>query len=68
MSDLAALTELCKSMGANASQAEIMAKQLIKRSLQLAEERHITQVQAMDYLLKLMVHGQSGEVVKEYTP
>lgn len=67
MNDLDALGKLFKNMGADAAQAETMAKQLMKRSLQLAEERNITQVEAMEYLLKVVVYGINGNVFKEFT-
>ena len=39
-----------------------MARQLIKRAEQLAVERNISLAQAMEHLLRVMVHGRQGEV------
>ena len=65
MKNLDELTALCKKLGADPVQAETMARQLMKRSLQIAEKRNIDQIQAMDYLLKVIVHGRMGDVFKE---
>ena len=56
------LTTLCRNMGAGEQQAATMAKQLIKRADQLAIERDISRVAAMEYLLELLVSGRQGEV------
>ena len=64
MSELEQLTLLCGRLGAPAPQAEIMARQLIKRADQLAAERGQSREDAMAYLLRLLVQGSSGEVPK----
>ncbi len=60
-SELEQLKTLCRRLGADAAQAETMAKQLLKRADQLAAERGWTRVQAMEHLLRLVVNGRSGE-------
>jgi len=68
MECLEELVQLCQKLGADEAQAETMAKQLLKRSSQLAEERNITQIQAMEHLLKVVVSGRMGEVTNETLP
>ncbi len=43
-----------------------MARQLIKRAEQLAVERKISPAQAMEHLLRVLVHGRQGEVPPEF--
>ena len=45
-----------------------MARQLMKRADQLVLQRKQTREQAMEYLLRLLVQGRSGEVPKEFRP
>lgn len=66
--DLAQLQELCRRFGASPEQAETMARQLIKRADQLAAERQITPVAAMEHLLKVLVYGRNGEVPPDFQP
>lgn len=62
MDELAKLTQLCRNLGAPTdAQADTMARQLQKRADQLASERGMTRVAAMEHLLTLMVHGRRGE-------
>lgn len=68
MDELAQLTRLCRNLGADAAQAEAMARQLAKRADQLAAERKQTREEAMAYLLRLLVQGRSGEVPPEFRP
>ncbi|HLP24691.1 MAG TPA: hypothetical protein VK477_03360 [Acidobacteriota bacterium] len=69
MDELAKLTRLCRNLGASTdAQAETMARQLQKRADQLAAERGITRVAAMEHLLTVMVHGRRGETPPGFTP
>jgi len=61
MDDLEHVKRLCKSFGADDAQAEVMARQLMKRADQIAEERGWEQVEAMRYLLEIALKGASGE-------
>lgn len=62
MDEFAKLAQLCRNLGAPTdAQAETMARQLQKRADQLAVERGITRVVAMEHLLTLMMHGRRGE-------
>ena len=47
MDELAQLTELCRGLGATPEQAEVMARQMIKRADQLAAERGQKREEAM---------------------
>lgn len=69
MDELAKLTQLCRNLGAPTdAQAETMARQLQKRADQLATERGIARVAAMEHLLTLMVHGRRGETPPGFEP
>ncbi|MCF3649949.1 hypothetical protein [Synoicihabitans lomoniglobus] len=61
MTDLERVTALCRKLGAAPEQAATMARQLLKRSEQLASERGCSHVEAMEYLLRLTIQGASGE-------
>jgi hypothetical protein len=60
------LVELCRRLGASAQQAEAMARQLAKRADQLAAERGVTRVDAMKYLLEVVVKGRAGEALPQF--
>lgn len=47
-------------LGAEASQAQVMARQLLKRAKQIAAEQNITEVQALENLLKQVVEARQG--------
>ncbi len=66
MDELTQLTGLCRGLGATGEQAEIMARQLIKRADQLVVERGQAREEVMAYLLRLVVQGHSGEVPPEF--
>jgi hypothetical protein len=66
MDELVQLTRLCRNLGATPEQAEAMARQLAKRADQLIGERGLTRQAAMDYLLRLVMQGRSGEVPPEF--
>jgi len=55
------LTELCRRLGASPAPAAVMAAQLQKRADQMAAERGVTRVAAMEYLLGVMVKARQGE-------
>lgn len=54
------LTALFKQWGAPADQAEVMARQLYKRSAQIAEERQIPQQQALEELIIKVKEAREG--------
>lgn len=64
--EIAKLTIAFKQLGAGADQARVMARQLSKRATQLAEDRGIGRVEALDHLLKLVVSGRSGEAPESF--
>jgi hypothetical protein len=66
MDEVAQLTRLCRSLGATPEQADAMARQLLKRADQLMSARGLTREAAMDYLLRLVMQGRSGEVPPEF--
>ncbi len=65
MNELEQLTTLCARLGAEPSQAAVMAAQLQKRATQFATERGVTREAAMQYLLELVVKGRHGESPSE---
>ena len=58
--DLGAVTRFFEAMGASPAQAEVMARQLLKRSEQLGEARGISNVEAAAILLKQVVEARDG--------
>ena len=68
MDELSKLTEYCRALGAPPPQAEIMARQLLKRVDQLSLERKQSREESMAYLLRLVAQGKSGQVPPEFSP
>ncbi|MBH54057.1 MAG: hypothetical protein CMI18_06890 [Opitutaceae bacterium] len=54
------LIEFFKKSGANETQADTMARQMVKRAVKLSDERDWDETQAMEYLLKLFVEGREN--------
>ena len=52
------LQGLFKQMGADEIQSQRMASQLLKRANQLAKEESISEVEALQTLLKKIIEGQ----------
>jgi hypothetical protein len=51
---------LFKRFGAEDAQANVMAKQLLRRSVQIAEERNISELEALEALLKQVIDARQG--------
>lgn len=68
MTELEQLTEACRNLGAEPAQAGIMAQQMLKRADQLAVQRGMPRVEAMSYLLKLVVSGRAGQTPSGFEP
>ena len=68
MNELEQMTVLCARLGANPSQAAIMAAQLLKRADQLAVERGIERTAALSHLVELVIKSRSGEMTSEFPP
>lgn len=66
MFDSIQIQEIFHRLGAPQRQAATMAHQLIKRAEQLAVERKIPQEQAMEHLLRVLVHGRQGELPPDF--
>jgi hypothetical protein len=49
-----------KGMGADHEQAEVMARQLLKRAVQLSAERGLTIVESTGILLKQVTEARAG--------
>jgi hypothetical protein len=58
--ELETVARLFTGMGAKQSQAEVMARQLLKRAGQLSAERGISKVAAVEQLLKQIVDAREG--------
>ena len=52
------LQNLFKQMGADELQSQRMASQLLKRANQLAKEESISEIEALQNLLKKILEGQ----------
>ncbi len=61
MDEVQQVAALLERMGAGGAQAEVMAKQLIKRAGQISQERGIDRVAALAELLRLVRSGREGE-------
>ncbi len=59
--DFEHVKRLCRSFGADEAQAETMARQLMKRADQIAEQRNCDRTEAMAYLLEITLKGARGE-------
>ncbi|MDP1581770.1 MAG: hypothetical protein Q8M02_16010 [Candidatus Didemnitutus sp.] len=69
MDELTQLTLLCERFGApTRAQAEVMARQLIKRADQLVVARNLTREAALQHLLSVLTHARRGEVLPGFTP
>lgn len=62
------LTKLCMKLGSEEAQARTMARQLLKRAEQIARERGIKRVEAMEYLLTLLISGSQGVNPSDFPP
>lgn len=60
MTELEQMTQLCVRLGASEAQAVTMAAQLLKRADQLAAERKIDRVAALNHLITVVVNGRNG--------
>ncbi len=58
--DFGPVVRLCRSLGADERQSEVMARQLLRRAGQIAEERRIDPYAAMEQLLRATVEGRNG--------
>ena len=54
------VAKLFKNLGAEEKQAEIMAKQLLKRAEQLAKERKSSKTEELQKLLEVSIYGAQG--------
>jgi hypothetical protein len=57
---LTLIKSLFLQMGAPEEQAEVMASQLLKRAGQIASDRDISIIEAVEILLKQVVEAQQG--------
>lgn len=54
------LRKLFAQLGAGPDQSLIMARQVIKRAAQVSEDRGVSRVEAMRYLIELVTKGRVG--------
>lgn len=47
-------------LGADAARADVMARQLLKRAKQIAEQRGVSELEALKNLLKQVVEARQG--------
>jgi hypothetical protein len=62
------LVQFCRKLGASQPQAEVMAAQLLKRAVQLADERGGTRDAALARLLEIVAKGRAGQLPPEFQP
>ncbi|MFT4900967.1 MAG: hypothetical protein ACI81V_000234 [Lentimonas sp.] len=58
---LAGVTRIFVNLGAEPKSAEVMARQLLKRAQQIAEERDVPFVEAAQGLLKQVIEARQGD-------
>jgi hypothetical protein len=58
--NLQRVTVLFRQLGASDASAETMARQLLKRAVQLASERQISELEATETLLKKVIEARQG--------
>jgi len=56
------------NLGANVEQSKIMAKQLVKRAVQLSKEKNTSLVEELGKLLSTVSHGAQGRLKPEDNP
>ena len=59
------ICQLLIRLGATSAQAEVMSRQILRRAEQIAVERGIERLQALDSLLRAVVSGRHGIVEPE---
>ena len=62
------LRRFLEAQGVDAKRSGVMARQLEKRAGQIAAERGIDRVDAMEHLLKVLIYGSRGEVYPGKAP
>lgn len=62
------LTLLLRNLGAEEPAARVMARQLLKRADQMAQERSINRIEALDYLLRVTIAGREGRAYEGSPP
>lgn len=55
------LAKVFENLGSNQAQALTMAKQMLKRADQLAEEKSIERSEALEHLMRVVIAGRKGE-------
>jgi hypothetical protein len=58
--DVEKVALIFRNLGADAGQSQTMAGQLLKRAGQIADERDISKVEALETLLKQVVEARQG--------
>lgn len=62
------LAKLLRGWGAEPGEAETMAGQLLKRARQMAEKKGVSEIEALEYLLKVTAAGRAGTVYEGPKP
>ena len=62
------LQAVFRNLGAGERQANVMARQTLKRANQIAAERGVSRAEALRGLLEVVVAGRSGEVPESLKP
>jgi hypothetical protein len=58
--NVARVAQIFMNLGAPEAQAKVMAAQLLKRASQIAQERNISEVEAVETLLKQVIAARQG--------
>lgn len=68
MPDPDKLEELCRRFGARPPQDRLMARKLVERAEQLSRKRDMEPLQALQYLLSLMVNAREQDATPDSAP
>lgn len=68
MNEVQKLSKVFENLGAQSTQALTMARQVMRRADQLAEEKNISRIDSLERLMRLCVRGFQGEISPDFTP
>ena len=68
MNEVQKLSKVFENLGAQSTQALTMARQVLRRADQLAEEKNISRIDSLERLMRLCVRGFQGEISPDFTP
>ena len=68
MNEQEQLAKVFKGLGAESKQAFTMARQLLRRAEQVAQEQNISRVESLKRLMRLCHEGFQGKIDPDFAP